>query len=191
MDQFPIQTKLCIKLLFTFFFFTIQKRERRSIFHVMKSGMKNTNFSFFFLNRIKGWDMHMFQLNNGSFFLHTLLYPLFAAKDAVLVQWLGYGEILCLTRQWIRLINRRKSKKKERNDIRLSLSLSISISLPSSPPIPLPLFRRAPSLFVPCIRLHSNSFKWHRLSRIEKGIKNGRGLMRKTMPLQTIPLRFV
>lgn len=48
MDQFPIQTELCIKLLFTFFFFTIQKRERRSIFHVMKSGMKNTNFSFSF-----------------------------------------------------------------------------------------------------------------------------------------------
>ena len=61
------------------------------------------------------------------FFTYAVV-SIIAAKDAVLVQWLGYGEILCLTRQWIRLINRRKPKKKERNDIRLSLSLSLSLS---------------------------------------------------------------
>lgn len=65
-----------------------------------------------------------------------------------------------------------------------SLSLSLRLSI-----CPLPLFLGvsgpAPSLAFACTPA---SFKWHRLSRIEKGIKNGRGLMRKTMPLQTIPL---
>lgn len=61
----------------------------------------------------------------------------------------------------------------------------------SSPSVLLPppsFLARRPSCSLYRIRLHSSSFKWHRLSRIEKGIKNGRSFMRKTMLLQTIPL---
>ena len=47
MDQFPIQTKLCIKLLFTFFFF-YNSEERKKIY-LSRDEKWDEKYEFFFL----------------------------------------------------------------------------------------------------------------------------------------------